>query len=154
MTSSTFPVGSRVVLHGLKKEDFNGKLGVVKSSVKEDRQQIFVDGSLYNLKLSNLKFDERSSGSLSVKEMKAVLTAKGMQEKDVTGMNKKNLASLVEQKCADVQERMRIIAEANARRQATASGGSGAAGGMNANTVRSQADAMANVSGIRPASHI
>ena len=141
---ASFPIGSRVILQGLKKEVFNGKVGVVKSSPKDDRQQIFVDGDTYNLKVSNLRFDEKSSSSLSVKEMKAVLKARGMAEKETTGMTKKELVSLVEEKCADAQERMRIIAEANAPPPSSAA--SAAAGGMNADTVRSQAGMMANVS--------
>mmetsp|Transcript_11109 Transcript_11109/g.24879 ORF Transcript_11109/g.24879 Transcript_11109/m.24879 type:complete len:524 (+) Transcript_11109:50-1621(+) len=144
---ASFPIGSRVILQDLKKEVFNGKVGVVRSSPKDDRQQVFVDGNTYNLKLSNLRFDVKSSSSLSVKDMKAVLKVGGeMTEKEITGLSKKELISLVEAKCPDEQERMRIIAQANAPPPASgASAGGAVGGGMNANTVRSQADMMANM---------
>ena len=77
---TSFPIGSRVVLHGLKKEDFNGKRGVVRTAADGERQQIFVDGNLYNLKVCNLKYEEKSCASLSIKEMKTILAAKGMEE--------------------------------------------------------------------------
>lgn len=153
---TSFPIGSRVVLHGLKKEDFNGKKGVVRTAPDGERQQIFVDGNSYNLKVCNLKYEEKSCASLSIKEMKTILAAKGMEETDVTGMSKSELISCVEDKCCDGQERSRLIAEANAAAAeaeaaaAKAKASSGKKGnntnGLNANNLRSQADQLSNMS--------
>ena len=161
---TSFPIGSRVVLHGLKKEDFNGKRGVVRTAPSkgdandddaEQRQQIFVDGNSYNLKVCNLKYEEKSCASLSIKEMKTILAAKGMAENDITGLSKSELISMVEQKCADAQERSRHIAEAEAKAAAAAQaaqtkasrrkGGGGSGNSLNANNLRSQADQFANM---------
>lgn len=162
MTTS-FPIGSRVVLHGLKKEDFNGKKGVVQGAVRTapdgagERQQIFVDGNSYNLKVCNLKYEEKSCASLSIKEMKTILAAKGMEDSEVTGLSKSELISMVEEKCGDGQERSRLIAETNAAaaeaeaaaakaKSSSGKKGSNNANGLNANNLRSQADQLANMS--------
>ena len=162
---TSFPIGSRVVLHGLKKEDFNGKRGVVRTAPSkgyandddaEQRQQIFVDGNSYNLKVCNLKYEEKSCASLSIKEMKTILSAKGMADNDITGLSKSELISTLEEKCADAQERSRHIAEAEAKAAAAAQaaqtkassrrkGGGGSGNSLNANNLRSQADQFANM---------
>ena len=156
LTMTSFPIGSRVVLHGLKKDDFNGKKGVVRTAPDGERQQIFVDGNSYNLKMTNLKYEEKSCASLSIKEMKTILAAKGMEESEVTGMSKSELIGCVEEKCADSQERARHIAEANAAAAeaeaaaAKAKASSGKKGSSakvnNANNLRSQADQLSNMS--------
>ena len=154
---TSFPIGSRVILHGLKKEDFNGKRGVVRTAPEGERQQIFVDGNSYNLKMSNLKYEEKSFASLSIKEMKTILAAKGMEESEVTGLSKSELIGKVEEKCADGQERSRLIAQANAAEAAAAEAetSSGAGGGRkgggggssaHANNLRSQADQLSEMS--------
>lgn len=163
---TSFPIGSRVVLHGLNKEDFNGKRGVVRTAPSkadandadaDQRQQIFVDGNSYNLKVCNLKYEEKSCASLSIKEMKTILAAKGMADNDVTGLSKSELISMLEEKCADAQERSRHIAEAEAKDAAAAQaaaqtkasrrkGGSGSGNSLNANNLRSQADQFASMS--------
>ena len=156
MTTS-FPIGSRVVLHGLKKEDFNGKRGVVRTAPDGERQQIFVDGNSYNLKVCNLKYEEKSCASLSIKEMKTILAAKGMEESEVTGLSKSELISMVEEKCGDGQERSRLIAETNAAaaeaeaaaakaKSSSGKKGNNNANGLNANNLRSQADQLSNMS--------
>ena len=154
---TSFPIGSRVVLHGLKKEDFNGKRGVVRTAPDGERQQIFVDGNSYNLKVCNLKYEEKSCASLSIKEMKTILSAKGMEESEVTGLSKSELISCVEDKCGDGQERSRLIAEANAAaaeaeaaaakaKASSGKKGNSNANGLNANNLRSQADQLSNMS--------
>ena len=161
---TSFPIGSRVVLHGLNKQDFNGKRGVVRTAPSkadandadaDQRQKIFVDGNSYNLKVCNLKYEEKSCASLSIKEMKTILAAKGMADNDVTGLSKSELISMLEEKCADAQERSRHIAEAEAKDAAAAQaaaqtkasrrkGGSGSGNSLNANNLRSQADQFAS----------
>lgn len=154
---TSFPIGSRVVLHGLKKEDFNGKRGVVRTAPDGERQQIFVDGNSYNLKVCNLKYEEKSCASLSIKEMKTILAAKGMEESEVTGLSKSELISCVEEKCGDGQERSRLIAEANAAaaeaeaaaakaKASSGKKGNSNANGLNTNNLRSQADQLSNMS--------
>eukprot|EP00588_Corethron_pennatum_P001140 CAMPEP_0194291108 /NCGR_PEP_ID=MMETSP0169-20130528/42732_1 /TAXON_ID=218684 /ORGANISM="Corethron pennatum, Strain L29A3" /LENGTH=463 /DNA_ID=CAMNT_0039038891 /DNA_START=56 /DNA_END=1444 /DNA_ORIENTATION=+ len=75
-----FKVGCRVVLQGLAKaQEYNGKIGVVKSSLSNGRQQVSLldQDKVLGLKPSNIIYEPRTIDSLSAKEMAAVLTDKG-----------------------------------------------------------------------------
>jgi hypothetical protein len=99
MTSTeSFPLEARVILHGLvKAPDLNGKVGIVKSGVTNDRQHVYIDelAKSVGLKISNLKYQGRSVDSLSVKELKKVLKFKNVPDSEMTGIDKSELQSKV-----------------------------------------------------------
>jgi len=75
-----FKVGCRVVLQGLAKaQEYNGKIGVVKSSLSNGRQQVSLldQDKVLGLKPSNITYEPRTIDSLTAKEMAAVLADKG-----------------------------------------------------------------------------
>lgn len=98
-TPDFFPLETRVILKGLvKSPELNGKVGIVKSGLANGRQHVLIDETSKSvaLKVSNLSFEGRPVESLSVKELKQILTAKAdTSESVLTGLDKSELQSKV-----------------------------------------------------------
>jgi len=115
-TKSSFPVGSKVILHSLKNEDFNGKIGVIQSKLQSnERQQVLLIGSgetkILGIKPANLKYELRSVNSLSINELKTLLKLKkkeqGITDDNVTyltGLDKVQLRELVKDEVPTEEE--------------------------------------------------
>lgn len=72
-----FPLQAKVILQGLSKApEYNGKTGVVMSSIKDGRQQVLVGKKFLGLKPSNMTYQLRSVDSLSMQELKKILKEK------------------------------------------------------------------------------
>lgn len=72
-----FPIQAKVILQGLSKApEYNGKQGVVMSSMKDGRQQVLVGKKFLGLKPSNLSYQLRPVDSLSLQELKKILKQK------------------------------------------------------------------------------
>ena len=72
-----FPLQARVVLQGLNKApEFNGKQGVVMSTLKDGRQQVLVGKKFLGLKPSNMTYQLRPFESLNMQELKKILSQK------------------------------------------------------------------------------
>ena len=72
-----FPLQAKVVLQGLNKApEYNGKLGVVMSSINDGRQQVLVGKKFLGLKPSNMTYQLRPVDSLSMQELKKILKEK------------------------------------------------------------------------------
>ena len=124
-TTTTFAVGHRVVLHGLKgAAEHNGKVGIVQSDLNSGGRhevELVEDNSksknnngekkLLGIKPINLMFEPRPLESLSVAELKFLLTSnessssssshstttKIISPKEFTGMDKSELRTKVSQ---------------------------------------------------------
>ena len=116
-TTTTFAVGHRVVLHGLKgAAEHNGKVGIVQSDLNSGGRhevELVEDGSksgggekkLLGIKPINLMFEPRPLDSLSVAELKFLLTScesssessTKISPKEFTGMDKSELRTKVSQ---------------------------------------------------------
>lgn len=104
-TPTSFPVGSRVILKNLTKgTEFNGKVGVVKSSLNDSRQQVLLiqSGKMLGIKPMNLHYEPRTVNSLSVGELKSLLTARGFTQ--FTGLDKSQLREMVKIKIESEEE--------------------------------------------------
>jgi hypothetical protein len=103
--SNAFPVGSRVILKDLTKgTEFNGKVGVVKSQVNESRQQVLLiqSGKMLGIRPLNLKYEPRSVNSLSISELKTILTLKEVTT--LSGYDKSQLREMVHIKTESEEE--------------------------------------------------
>jgi len=111
---SSFPVGSRVILKNLTKgTEFNGKVGIVKSpldAATNSRQQILLlpSGKMLGIKPINLDYEPRTINSLSVGELKSLLTAKGFTQ--FTGLDKSQLREMAKIKMESTTESEQEIA--------------------------------------------
>lgn len=104
-TLTSFPVGSRVILKDLTKgTEFNGKVGVVKAPLNDSRQQVLLlqSGKMLGIKPINLQYEPRTVNSLSVGELKSLLTAKGFTQ--FTGLDKSQLREMVKIKIESEDE--------------------------------------------------
>lgn len=110
-----FPLKAKVVLHGLKSEEFNGKTGVILGGLKDGRQQVHVEELNKNaaLKLVNLSYQERELESLSVKELKKILQHKEAVLK-FQGMDKADLQEKLKELTTSPLEITEWLAHANA----------------------------------------
>jgi hypothetical protein len=106
MTSRTlFPVGSRVILQNLTKgTEFNGKVGVIKSKLTDERQQVLLiqSGKTLGIRPMNLKYEPRSVNSLSISELKTLLTLKEVTQ--LSGYDKSQLREMVKIKTESEEE--------------------------------------------------
>ena len=119
--TSEFPLSSRVTLFGLvKAAELNGKSGVVKSGVTNGRQRVYIEALSKEvaLKLSNMKYEERSVESFSAKELKAILKAKSVSDSELTGIDKSELQTKVKEldEANNPQELAKLLATAQAPR--------------------------------------
>lgn len=94
-TPSTFPVGAKVILQNLSATEFNGKIGVVKSSLENERQQVLLiqSGKRLGIKPVNLKYEPRTVNSLTISEIKTLLSLKEVT--NVTGYDKSQLREML-----------------------------------------------------------
>lgn len=138
-----FPMKARVVLHGLKAEEFNGKTGTILGGGlnAEGRQQVHVEELDKNvaLKLANLSYQERQLDSLSVKELKKILQYKEVLLK-FQGLDKSDLQEKLQTLSTDPME----IAEWLAHASAGGSGGSSADDSSSAESGKKKGDGRAN----------
>ena len=94
------PIGTRVVLQRLKSADHNGKCAVVRGPLKNNgRQDCFIEemDKVVSFKAENLDPEVREAESLSVREMKHVLRAKGVGDSEQRGLDKAGLAELIKE---------------------------------------------------------
>lgn len=117
MTSS-FPVGSCVVLQNLVGgAQYNDKNGIVKSQLTANgRQEVYVFGVNKSMAIKpiNMRYLPRELSSLSVPEMKGVLTASGSStENELSGLDKDSLKSMVAEVSTSPEELAKLIAKAN-----------------------------------------
>ncbi len=117
MTSS-FPVGSCVVLQNLVGgAQYNDKNGIVKSRLTANgRQEVYVFGVNKSMAIKpiNMRYLPRELSSLSVPEMKGVLTASGSStENELSGLDKESLKSMVAEVSTSAEELAKLIAQAN-----------------------------------------
>ena len=86
-----FPLQSKVILQGLSKaQEYNGKIGVVMSSMKDGRQQVLVGKKFLGLKPSNMTYQLRPVDSLSMQELKKILKEKD-ENLNLSGMDVSDL---------------------------------------------------------------
>ncbi len=144
--STSFPVGSRVLLHSLLKgTEFNGQVGIVKSEVNSSsRQQILLikSGKMLGLKPSNLKYEPRTVNSLSVAELKTVLMEKKVTQ--LSGYDKSQLRQMVEIKTDSEEEIAKIVYTAQAKKAAAAAANT--SGGDIKSQMQNQANAIGSMS--------
>ena len=106
MSSSSptaFPVGSSVLLQNLiKGASLNGKKGIVKSQLNKTsgRQEVYVFEAQksMSIKPNNLQYEPRDLSSLSVREMKSILSYSSSStddESDWAGLDKDELRTKV-----------------------------------------------------------
>ena len=121
----TFAVGHRVVLQGLKgAAEHNGKVGVVQSDLNAGgRHEVELVGDssdggkkILGIKPVNLMFEPRPLESLSVAELKFLLTSSSatstISPKEFTGMDKSDLRNRVSQSVAtDPNELAKLLSK-------------------------------------------
>jgi len=120
-----FPIGTRVILKDLAKgKQYNGKVGIVKSVLTaQGRQLVSIIGDseakALGLKPINLKYEPRVIDSLTIKELKSVLTAKNKDSDEVSGsgMDKSQLLTIVRDAVESEEEVAEILALATAKEQ-------------------------------------
>lgn len=111
------PIGTKVELTGLKAEHYNHKTGVVKGSLIDGRQAVFVNVERKELtfKPENLKPEPREVASLNIREMQAVLAVKGVSASRMSGLDKAGLMSLLEEHISPSDELSVLIAQGPSR---------------------------------------
>lgn len=141
---ASYPVGSRVILQNLTKgTEFNGKIGVIKSKISEERQQVLLiqSGKMLGIKPINLKYEPRSVNSLTVSELKTLLALKEVTQ--LSGYDKSQLREMVKIKIESEEDIASLLythleKENEQKAKAAASAGS-------RNPGASQAEAIANM---------
>jgi len=116
--ASSFPVGSCVVLQNLVGgAQYNDKNGIVKSRLTGNgRQEVYVFGVNKSMAIKpiNMRYLPRELSSLSVPEMKGVLTASGSStENELSGLDKESLKGMVAEVTSSPEELAKLIAKAN-----------------------------------------
>jgi len=116
--ASSFPVGSCVVLQNLVGgAQYNDKNGIVKSRLTGNgRQEVYVFGVNKSMAIKpiNMRYLPRELSSLSVPEMKGVLTASGSStENELSGLDKERLKGMVAEVTSSPEELAKLIAKAN-----------------------------------------
>eukprot|EP00957_Ditylum_brightwellii_P165118 12571704-Ditylum_brightwellii.AAC.1 len=143
-----FPIGSEVVLDGLVKgAQYNGKKGTVKSILTASgRQEVHVAemNKTLALKPSNLQYQPKYINALSVKELKVVLGSKGVGIRELVGLDKSDLASMVSEK-SDPVEVAGILAKVNAPPTPAPAATTAASSSNFNNDLASQAEQVANM---------
>ena len=119
---TSFPIGSSVLLQNLVKgAHLNDKKGIVKSKLSSTGRQevyIFEENKTLAIKPANLKYEPRTISSLSISEMKSMLTngIGSTNSIDFTGLDKDSLRSMVIDEIEDVNDTIEIaklVAKAN-----------------------------------------
>lgn len=121
---SSFPIGSRVLLHSLQKgTEYNDKVGIVQSNLNDKgRQSVHVQDNdesssssemtkiVLGLKPTNLKYQPRSIESLTNKELKQLLMTKEYTTSQIVGMDKSQLKELLSTILSDEVEIAKALA--------------------------------------------
>jgi len=119
---TSFPVGSSVLLQNLVKgAHLNEKKGIVKSRLSTTGRQevyIFEENKSLSIKPANLKYEPRTLSSLSISEMKSILTngIGSSNSIDFTGLDKDSLRTMVQDEITNVDDTLEIaklVAKAN-----------------------------------------
>ena len=148
-TVNGFPVGARVILHGLMKgAQYNGEVGVIQTSLQQnkERQQVLVKGKHLAIRPGNLRYEPRDIDTLSIKELTYVLKQKDPNNL-VAGMDKSELKEMVQDQATPTE-----IAELLAHQHSTttttttSTSASGGVGGMTEEQIQNGAERMSNVS--------
>lgn len=112
---------ARVIIKGIvKAPELNGKVGIVRSPLGTNgRHHVELEGGKsYNLKPSNLEYEERTAESLSIKELKAVLSHKNVDDSLIRGSDKSELLLLLETDSTISSNNLaEILAEINASKR-------------------------------------
>lgn len=149
---SSYPVGSRVILQNLTTTEFNGKVGVIKSKLKDERQQVLLiqSGKTLGIKPIKLKYEPRTVNSLSVSELKTLLALKEVTQ--LSGYDKSQLREMVKIKTETEEEIAELLythqeKENNERASSggsssTGPGGANALGNLSPDQLRQQAQMM------------
>ena len=119
---TSFPIGSSVLLQNLVKgAHLNDKKGIVKSRLSTTGRQevyIFEESKSLAIKPLNLKYEPRTLSSLSIPEMKSILTngIGSTNSIDFTGLDKDSLRTMVVDEIDNVDDTIGIaelVAKAN-----------------------------------------
>ena len=119
---TSFPIGSSVLLQNLVKgAHLNDKKGIVKSKLSSSGRQevyIFEENKALSIKPANLKYEPRTLSSLSIPEMKSILTngIGSTNTIDFTGLDKDSLRNMVIDEIENVNDTIEIaklVAKAN-----------------------------------------
>jgi len=117
---STFPIGSSVFLQNLKSEQYNGKKGIVRSTLDpmSGRQEVYVielEKSMA-IKPDNIKYEPRELSSLSVSDMKGLLLLSSKKENEPDewqGLDRDSLQKMVAEITTNPDEIASLVAKAN-----------------------------------------
>lgn len=113
-SDSAFPVGTRVVLCGLKATEHNGKNGTIESAGPERLHvRLAADGKVMAIRTANLRLEPRPAPSLSVRELKLILEKSGCSE-NLSGMDRQDLQAAVEA-CSNPEENAKVLLEHHQR---------------------------------------
>lgn len=126
-----FPIGTRVILKDLTKgTHFNGRVGIIKSVLTAKGRQLVSlvandegndegKAQALGLKPTNLKYEPRAIDSLSIKELKVILTAKNKDADDMAagGIDKSQLLNIVRDTVESEEEVAEILALATITEQ-------------------------------------
>ena len=118
---ASFPVGSSVILQNLVgAAQYNDKKGIIKSRLSTNgsgRQEVYVFDAKKSMaiKPANMRYVPRELSSMSVPEMKGVLTVTGLSTEDeLSGMEKDILRGMVSSSVTTSPEELaKLIAKAN-----------------------------------------
>ena len=119
---TSFPIGSSVLLQNLVKgAHLNDKKGIVKSRLSTTGRQevyIFEENKTMSIKPTNLKYEPRTLSSLSISEMKGILTngLGSTNSIDFTGLDKDSLRNMVVDEIENVDDTIgiaQLVAKAN-----------------------------------------
>jgi len=158
---TSFPIGSSVLLQNLVKgAHLNEKKGIVKSRLSTTGRQevyIFEENKSLSIKPTNLKYEPRTLSSLSIPEMKSILTngIGSSNSIDFTGLDKDSLRTMVQDEIDNVDDTIEIaklVAKANEPKNipatSTMNGSGGSAGGQqfSSSQLRQGAERMSSMS--------
>lgn len=139
-TSKSFPLGGRVILKDLQKGvEFNGQVGIIKSDLNDSqRQQVLLvkSGKMLGLKPINLQYEPRTVNSLSITELKLVLSEKKVTQ--LSGYDKSQLRQMVEIKTESGEEIAEIIYISQAKKAAATAAANASARGGGGGDIKSQ----------------
>lgn len=126
MTSTFYPIGTQVILTGLQAApEHNGKQGIVESTTGERQRVRLLDQDeekVLAIRPKNLQLAPRSSDTLSVKELKAILReCNDNAEATTTGMDKRDLQSAVADVCTPERIAEILMQQAQKQQKVTSS---------------------------------
>ena len=112
-SSKAFPLQANVLLQGLTSApEYNDKPGIIKSELKDGRQQVLVGKKFLGLKPSNMTYQVRPVGALSMQELKKILEEK-YEDMNFAGMDVADLRRDVN--ALEPQSAFSFLATANAK---------------------------------------